>query len=164
MVEFIAKYWLEVVFGAIIGVLSFFVKKFYTLWKQNEIAQEDIKIQEALKDIRESNQNLLEAVLEVQRKQFMMDCYHLLSISDEITIDQFENIYKEYEIYRSLGGNGYGSTLFELVQDKYNTQLFSRDSVDMLHEYMRTGLQLGKQIINTDMGKTAEKETEYNDL
>jgi len=34
MIEFITKYWLEVIFGIIVSILSFAVKHYYGLWKE----------------------------------------------------------------------------------------------------------------------------------
>ena len=36
----------------------------------------------------------------------------------------------EYDIYKSLGGNGFGSALFELVQEKYSNQMMQKDLTD----------------------------------
>ena len=38
----------------------------------------------------------------------------------------------EYDIYKSLGGNGFGSALFELVQEKYSNQMMQKDLTDKL--------------------------------
>ena len=144
MIDFIAKYWLEVFFGFIIAILSGFVKHYYQLWKKEQESQknefwsntkeelkqynrelleqkqsllssEDARLQEAIKIVKESNENLLRAVLEVQKKQFKTDCKYFLENANNISFEEFENLQDEYEIYKSLGGNGPGHTLFDLI-------------------------------------------------
>lgn len=166
MIDFIAKYWLEVFFSLIIGILSGFVKHYYQLWKkeqesqknefwtntkeelkqynrelleqkQNLLSLEDAKLQEAIKIVKDSNENLLKAVLEVQKKQFKMDCKYFLEEASSISFEEFENLQDEYEIYKSLGGNGPGHTLFELVQEKYSSQTVIKDSVNSLTQHLK---------------------------
>ncbi len=156
MAEFITKYWLEVFFGLIITVLTFCVKHYYSLWKETQetkknefwaqvkselkeenkemLAQkaellnsEDLKLQDAIKKVKDSNENLLKAVLEVQQKQFKNDCKFFLESTETITFEQFENLYNEYKIYQSLGGDESGAVLFELVQEKYSSQMMQKD-------------------------------------
>ena len=159
MIDFIIKYWLEIAFGLIVTVLSYFVRRFYKLWKDEKDAQsnsvlnqlkeelktynqtmleqkeallnaEDIKLQRAIKEVEESNTKLLNAVLEVQKKQFRIDCKQLLESNEYITFEQFENLCAEHSIYQSLGGNGMGDTLFDLVAEKYATQMMAKDSTE----------------------------------
>ena len=163
MADFIIKYWLEVLFGIVVTVLGYFVRKFYKLWKNEKEAQannilsqlkeelktynqamleqkealltaEDIKLQEAIKAVEESNTKLLNAVLEVQKKQFRMDCKQMLEANGYITFEQFENLCTEHSIYSSIGGNGMGDVLFELVSNKYSTQMMAKDSADYMSQ------------------------------
>lgn len=145
MIEFIVKYWLEVVFGLAVAVLTYFVKHYHSLWveakdnKQKELldqVKEDLKgyFQETIAKIDSSNRALLKAVFEVQQKQFKSDCKYLLEDTNNITFEQFENLHDEYNIYKSLGGNGSGSTLFDLVQEKYSSQMMQMDQVDLLSQ------------------------------
>ena len=159
MLQFIAQYWLEALFTLALGILGYLAKKFYSLWQyeqqtrktnaeealKNELKtyneslmqeqktlldNENLKLQETIEEVKAANKKLLSAVLEVQRKQFKNDCYRLLEDDVVISIDQFENLYNEYEIYKSLGGNGYGSTLFDLVEEKYRNQAFTTDTAN----------------------------------
>lgn len=143
MAEFIAQYWLEVLFGLIVTAISFCAKHYYDLYKkakdttQNQIVTElknELKnyTQEALIELRKSSTALVHAVLEVQGKQFKTDCKNLLETPNSITFEQFETLTMEYDIYKSLGGNGFGSTLFELVQEKYSSQMMQKDLTDNL--------------------------------
>ena len=145
MAEFIAKYWLEVFFGLIVGVLTYFIKHYRKLWeaaennKQEKILQ-DVKdelksyYQDMIKEVKASNSALLHAVFEVQQKQFRVDCQRLLETTNSITFEQFEDLHNEFEIYKSLGGNGTGTTLFDLVREKYSAQMMQKDQVDLLAE------------------------------
>lgn len=134
MIDFIIKYWLEVLFGIIIGVLSYFVKRYYQLWKKEKEFIDKNRIDEGIKELKTSIDTLGKAVLEVQKKQFKIDCKFYLEDKHEISFEQFQNLQDEYEIYKSLGGNGPGHTLFELVQEKYSAQMMQKYQVDLLSE------------------------------
>ena len=152
MMEFIAKYWLQTFFGILVGICTYFIKHYKTLWKESKEQQknqfwddvktelkaenkallqekeellslQDKKLQDAINQVTESKDALLEAVLEVQKKQFIMDCRILLEKNTKITFEEFQNLQEEYQIYKSLGGNGPGHNLFELVKDKYSFQM-----------------------------------------
>ncbi len=158
MIDFIAKYWLQTLFGIVVGVFTYFIKHYRTLWKESQENQknkfwdevkvelkadnkallqekealltlEDKKLEEAVKKVTESNESLLKAVLGVQRKQFITDCRLLLEKKNEITFEEFEDLQGEYEIYKSLGGNGPGHNLFELVKDKYGAQVINKKEI-----------------------------------
>lgn len=155
MIDFIAKYWLQTLFGIVVGVFSYFIKHYRSLWKESQENQknkfwdevklelkadnkallqeketlltlEDKKLEEAVDKVTESNNALLKAVLGVQRKQFVTDCRFLLEKKNEITFEEFEDLQEEYEIYKSLGGNGPGHNLFDLVKEKYSAQIISK--------------------------------------
>ena len=38
----------------------------------------------------------------------------------------------EHDVYTSLGGNGFGTALFELVKEKYSSQMMQKDLTDNL--------------------------------
>lgn len=134
MFDFIVKYWIEFLFGIIIGVLSYFLKHYYYLWKKEKENSEKARIEESIKDIKDSNATLLKSILEVQKKQFKMDCKFYLEDKQEISFEQFQNLQDDYEIYKSLGGNGPGHTLFELVKQKYTEQMLQKFQLDLLSE------------------------------
>lgn len=144
MGEFIAKYWLEVLFGLIVAGLGFFVRHYYSLWKKEQETiqakmvadiKEEVKNsnQETLAELRASNLTTRQAILEVQGKQFKADCQRLLEIPNGITFEQFENISLEYKIYKSLGGNGLGEALYNMVQEKYSMQMIQKDQIDLIN-------------------------------
>ena len=135
-IEFIAKYWLTILFGLIAAWLGQKVKHYQQLLikekndkKQEEFNDiiEDVKkyVDKKFDSIKESHAKLYKAVLDVQQKQFQRDCYEYLNLDREISLEEFKNLYTDYHIYTSLGGNGIGSMLFDKVEEKYSNQLFS---------------------------------------
>ena len=135
-IEFIAKYWLTILFGLVAAWLGQKVNHFQQLLmkekddqKQEELNNiiEDVKkyVDKKFDDIKESHAKLYKAVLDVQQKQFQRDCYEYLKLDREISLEEFKNLYTDYHIYTSLGGNGIGSMLFDKVEEKYSNQLFS---------------------------------------
>ena len=163
MIEFVIKYWVQVLFGLMTGVCSYFIKHYRSLWKESQEHQknkfwddvkvelkadnkallqekeallnsEDARLKQAITEVTESNASLLKAVLDVQRKQFKTDCRYLLEKKEEITFEEFEDLQEEYQIYKSLGGNGPGHNLFELVKDKYSFQMIQNRMQNIVAE------------------------------
>lgn len=166
MLDFIAKYWLQTLFGIVVGVFTYFIKHYRTLWKESQENQknkfwdevklelkadnkallqekesllnlEDEKLKQAVNKVTESNNSLLKAVLDVQRKQFKIDCKFLLEKQTNITFEEFEDLQEEYEIYKSLGGNGPGHNLFDLVKEKYSFQMVQKGTIEAAKEINR---------------------------
>lgn len=142
MLDFIIKYWLEVLFGLIVAGLAYFARHYYNLWKESQNAQKEKMQEEILQKIQEDYEKdmnemratidqLGKVVLAVQGKQFKNDCKILLATDTNINYETFDNLHMEYEIYKSLGGNGLGEKLFDLVQEKYSNQLTGKDYLDM---------------------------------
>lgn len=140
MFDFIVKYWLEVVFGIMVAALGAFARHYYKLWQESQNIQKEKMRADILKEMQNENQKqfdklqasidqLMKVVLTVQGKQFRVDCKELLTGENNqvITYDQFDNLHTEYEIYKSLGGNGLGEQLFALVQEKYSNQITGKD-------------------------------------
>ena len=134
--EFFAKYWLTIVFGLIAAWLGKKAKHYKELLdkeKENQKQAEFSKVITDTKDyvnekfqkVEDSHEKLYKAVFDVQQKQFQRDCYEYLKMDREISLEEFKNLYTDYNIYTSLGGNGIGSMLFEKVEEKYSNQLFS---------------------------------------
>lgn len=141
IVEIAVKYWLTALFALIAGGLGFVAKHYYNLWKKDKQAAKEKEfkdfennlksyVDDKINDMKKSHNNLFKAVLDVQQKQFQKDCYSFLNQKHKITIEEFNNLYRNYEIYRSLGGNGIGSMLFEKVEEKYSMQLVSNEIFD----------------------------------
>ena len=141
MIEFILKYWLTALFGLIAAGLGALAKHYYNLLKKDKkyAKEKETKnfelmlkryVDSKFKDTEESHKKLYKAVLDVQSKQFQRDCYTYLKTERDITLEEFDNLYRNYEIYKSLGGNGIGTMLFEKVEEKYTNQLFTEQILD----------------------------------
>lgn len=142
--EFVIKYWITFIFGLIAAGLGILAKHYQHLLKKEKdsIKQEEqdaIKtemkqyVDDKFKEILESHEKLYKAVLDVQSKQFQRDCYSYLKMSRDITLEEFDSLYRNYEIYKSLGGNGIGTMLFEKVEERYTTQLLSEKLMDAVN-------------------------------
>ena len=138
ILEIAIKYWLTAAFGLIAAGLAFLAKHYHSLLKEaKQTAKEkefqdfekDLKvyIDNKFTDIENSHNKLYKAVLDVHQKQFQRDCYTYLNQKHIITLEEFDGLYRNYEIYKSLGGNGVGSMLFQKVEEKYSTQLMSKE-------------------------------------
>ena len=140
-VEFFAKYWLTIVFGLIAAWLGKKAKHYKELLDKEKETQKqaefskviaDIKdyVDEKFQKIEDQHEKLYKAVFDVQQKQFQRDCYEYLQSDRGISLEEFKNLYTDYNIYTSLGGNGIGSMLFEKVEEKYSTQLMTEKILD----------------------------------
>jgi len=90
------QYWLEVVFGLAITILSFVVGT----------VKKKLEEQEAIK-------NGLIAIL--HDRLFQSGMYFINK--REIGLSELKNIEKLYEAYHELGGNGTGTEIYERVMD-----------------------------------------------
>jgi hypothetical protein len=59
-------------------------------------------------------------ILSIQGRGFKDDCRKLLEDGHVITLNEFEALDAEHNIYKSLGGNSHGDALFDLVKVKYS--------------------------------------------
>lgn len=125
MGEWLAQYWLDVLFTLLLGALAYGGKKlvhFYIKELKSSMKETEDRIFARIEK-REANQEaemaiIKKGLLSIQRKQFKEKCHDLLSPEHEITVEEMENITKDHEAYKSLGGNHEGDTLFELVIQK----------------------------------------------
>lgn len=142
--EFIAKYWLEFLFGLVATVLTSsltaLAKKYYSLYKkglevvrgeefvrlENLIAETDkndsVRIKNLEQKVLEANTKqdksidaIRSGVLELQKERFIAFGKELLSEDHHITYDEFEAFEKKHEAYNKLGGNHEGDLLFKNV-------------------------------------------------
>lgn len=136
MLDFIVKYWLQVLLGLVSGGLGFACKYFWKLYKSEKNHQktkEQKEFYDGLKDliregteesrkadeaIREEIQTIKTGVLSVQRRTFINQCKELLKKEHEITTDEYLAIQEEHSIYHNLGGNHDGDEIYELVMAK----------------------------------------------
>jgi hypothetical protein len=54
----------------------------------------------------------------VQSRNFKANCHELLDINHVITAEELENITRDHDAYKGLGGNHVGDTLFNLIIEK----------------------------------------------
>ena len=147
MIEWIAKYWLEVLFGLIVAGMGLVIKKIWNMYKnaqttrqkeeREEISQEiDKKIEEQnermakaderitneIQNIENSINKIIKGILSVQGQTFRAACRKLLETNHLITVDEYEQMVRDHEAYNSLGGNHIGDNLFKLVETKFSNQ------------------------------------------
>lgn len=136
VLEFIGKYWLEFLLGAITTGLSIACKKIYQLYKNEQKHQKTEEQKEfynkieklILKGSEESRLgdeklqqqiNVMQGgILSLQGRTFKQECREFLRPEKDFTLEEFENLQDEYYVYKNLGGNHDGDTLFELVKKK----------------------------------------------
>lgn len=84
MLQFIAQYWLQFVFGLIITGLSIALKKVWSLYKKEQARQHDEEKEELLNEVQQRIDNQEKHVMEVidQQHQEMVDAD--VKITDEI--------------------------------------------------------------------------------
>ena len=132
MSDFILKYWIEFLFGGVIAIGSFIIKRTLKSFRL-ERAQEKETFLQGIKDqisaeFKRSAQKenelaaeikiLKAGMLSMQGRVFRNNCERLLDPSHEITLEEYEEITKDHEAYNSLGGNHTGDELFKLVRKK----------------------------------------------
>lgn len=136
MLDFIIKYWLQVLLGLVCTGLGFACKYFWKLYKSEKYHQktkEQKEFYDGLKEliregteesrkadeaIREEIKVIKDGVLSVQRRTFIAQCSELLKKDHEITLDEYKKIQEEHNIYHNLGGNHDGDHLYDLVEAK----------------------------------------------
>ena len=147
MLEWIAKYWLEVLFGLIVTGMGLGMRKIWKMYKdaqiirhkeereeisheidekikmQNEhMAKADERITNEIRNIENSVNKIIKGLLSVQGQTFRAACRRLLETNHSITVDEYEQIVRDHEAYNSLGGNHIGDNLFKLVETKFSNQ------------------------------------------
>ncbi len=136
VLEFIGKYWLEFLLGAIATGLSVACKKIYALYKDAKDTEKTKEqdafytkienlIREGAEESRKGDERLQAqinvmqgGILSIQGRTFKQECRELLEPDREFTLEEFEALQDEYYIYKNLGGNHDGDILFELVKKK----------------------------------------------
>lgn len=148
MEDFIAKYWLEVLFGLIVTGLSVMLRRIWKLYKDAQQKQKDEDHAELLKEVDKKIQrqeNLMQnadeklikqiralekevktiscGILSIQGDSFRRECKHLLEPGHIITIEEFEQITHDHQTYNELGGNHIGDKFFNQVEKKFQSQI-----------------------------------------
>ena len=96
MMDFIIKYWLEVLFGAILLFLSFGLKQL----KKEFQEQADLK----------------EGLIAILHDRLFQSGMFFLN-KGEISLTELNNIDEMYKAYHKLGGNGTGTEIYERVKE-----------------------------------------------
>lgn len=136
MIEFIIKYWIQTLLTLLVGGLSFLCRKIWKMYKNEQQHQKTEEYGMLKKELKQTIQESIEAsiegdvdlqnqidllkrgILSLHGKNFKQQCHDLLKEEHEITIEEYEGIQQDYDIYTSLGGNGQGKILYNLVCEK----------------------------------------------
>lgn len=100
MIEFIMKYWLEVLFSAALAGLSFYYKKL----KKKVVKR------------FEEHDELKEGLIAILHDRLFQSGMYFLS-KGEISVSELDNIEGMYNAYHNLGGNGTGTEIYERVKE-----------------------------------------------
>ena len=147
MLDFIAKYWLEFVFGIVTLIMSGVAKHFWTMYKKGKEAetqqQDDAQFQKTveainalreelkqdIQDRKEENKReddeiaiIRQGVLALWRKTFLETGRTLLADGHNILYEEYMTYMQDHVIYNNLGGNHEGDEQFKLVTAKYQRQ------------------------------------------
>ena len=132
MLEFILKYWIEFLFGIVIAIGSYMIKRTLKSFRQERAEEKETFLNGIKKEIRaefeRSNKRETElaeqikvlkaGLLSIQGRTFKSNCRRLLDPNHDITLEEYEEITKDHEAYNSLGGNHNGDQLYVLVRKK----------------------------------------------
>lgn len=138
------NYWVPVFFGAVISLGTLIVKRLYKLKKIEQeqgrkeflekvekaigekmtvLTEEDKNIYKELNKVHEEVEVLKGGMLSVHGTGFKNQCRKALAEDHEITLEEFDELEIEHNIYNSLGGNHTGDQLFALVKAKFEANL-----------------------------------------
>jgi hypothetical protein len=132
MLDFVLKYWIEFLFGSVIAIGSYMIKRTLKSFRQ-ERADEKEAFLEGIKDeiraefersnkketeLAEEIKVLKAGLLSIQGRTFKSNCRRLLDPDHDISLEEYEEITKDHEAYNSLGGNHNGDQLYQLVRKK----------------------------------------------
>lgn len=145
LIQFIVKYWLEVLFGLITGGVVLFARHYIKVEKERyenmkkERAREievnvEQKLEKPIKDLTdvieevketqiENDAVLKEGVLFLMKAKFVRDCEKLIEADHHITSEEWHRIEKEHIMYNKLGGNHEGDIKFNIVTEKWKEQV-----------------------------------------
>lgn len=138
--EWILKYWLQVLFGLICAGVGIFWKRIKA-WRQAYKQKEAEALKDSIvKDLAakfeecskrsDANDKMIQAelgqikdgLLSVQGAAFKARCRELLKDDHVITIEEMELLTKDHQVYNGLGGNHVGDGLFNAVSAKFESQ------------------------------------------
>lgn len=91
--------------------------------RDERLKAEDNKLHEEIDGLKDDFKIIKGGILSIQGRDFKADCRMLLQPDHVITLNEYEGIMEEHEVYKSLGGNHEGDALFHMVEQKYGEQL-----------------------------------------
>lgn len=95
MLEWIVKYWLEVLFGGIAAGL---------LWSYRRVAKK-------MRDRQVEDKAIKDGLVAILHDRIYAECKRCIA-EDAVTIEEMRNIEYLYNAYHALGGNGTGTELY----------------------------------------------------
>lgn len=138
--EWILKYWLQVLFGLICAGVALFYKRIKA-WRAEYKRKEAEELKNSIvkdlaakfeecskrsdandKEIKEELGQIRGGLLSVQGSLFRAKCKDYLAEDHFITLEEYELLTKNHDVYNSLGGNHVGDSLFAMVQQKFENQ------------------------------------------
>lgn len=132
MLEFVLKYWIEFLFGGVIAIGSYMIKRTLKSFRQERTEEKEAFLEGIKDEIRaefeRSNKKETElaeeikvlkaGLLSIQGRTFKSNCRRLLDPDHDISLEEYEEITKDHDAYNSLGGNHNGDQLYQLVRKK----------------------------------------------
>lgn len=106
MIEFVQRYWLEVLFGGIVSGLSFAVRHIWAKLKAEQKARQAKEEQET------TEQDAIKAAVLALLHDRLYSLSRFYIDRDWITIQDLDNLKYLYTAYHTLGGNGTGTELY----------------------------------------------------
>ena len=93
-----------------------------------ESIEYDKKMEGELQSLSKYIETLKDGVLSIQASHFRLQCKNYLKEERFISIDEFEQLTYDHNIYNKLGGNHLGDALFDAVEAKFKAQQVSIDA------------------------------------
>lgn len=91
--------------------------------RDKRFQEEDSRLHTEINELKDEFKIMKGGILSIQGRDFKADCRALLQPDHRITLNEYEAIIEEHEVYKSLGGNHEGDALFSMVQVKYQSIL-----------------------------------------
>lgn len=125
MLEWIARYWIEVIFSLALAGLAWGGKRLIKFYIDDvkrtleELEKRILAKVEARDNLQDERLNEMRAgLLSMQGAYFKKKCQKLLEPEHKIDVEELTNITRDHDAYKGLGGNHEGNMLFKLVLEK----------------------------------------------
>lgn len=146
--DIFVKYWLQWILGVVAAGIALWAKRYIKLEKSTiqekqkqrmqelrtevkdeitkelneqveKLTKEDERVHQEIETVSSKVEIVGSGVLAIQGQVFKNECRRLLAEDHQITLDEFEQLQADHEVYNSLGGNNKGDDLFEAAKAKY---------------------------------------------